>query len=199
MHAATYQHINQQKAASLKSKNHYEPRRRDNLRRQAILTAVREWELTLPGQAQDVVTQLVAEQWAKDGGRGITVNKQNLYRYLKNETNSGKYTAYVMQLANSIIMAMPLEIAKKHGWRLDEKTEEEKAAYEMELVEREKELVARAMKESSEHHQAKLLGLPSKKQAKEGFENLLANAALMPGELAGVVIAHLQELAPLFT
>lgn len=199
MQTVAFEHLNRQKPASLKTENQYEPRRRDNLRRQAILTAVREWELTLPGQAQDIVTQLVAEQWAKDGGRGITVNKQNLYRYLKNETNSGKYTAYVMQLANSIIMAMPLEIAKKHGWRLDEKTEEEKAAYEMELVEREKELVARAMKESSEHHQAKLLGLPSKKQAKEGFENLLANAALMPGELAGVVIAHLQELAPLFT
>ncbi|TLU69644.1 hypothetical protein FFB58_01075 [Enterobacter sp. MF024] len=199
MQSVTFEHLNRQNAAPLKTRNQIEHRRRDSTRHRTILSAVREWEATIPGQSQDVVTQLVAEQWAKDGGRGITVNKQNLYRYLKNETNSGKYTAYVMQLANSIIMAMPLEIAKKHGWRLDEKTEEEKAAYEMELVEREKELVARAMKESSEHHQAKLLGLPSKKQAKEGFENLLANAALMPGELAGVVIAHLQELAPLFT
>ena len=77
MHSVTFQHINQQNAAPLKSKNHYEPRRRDNLRRQSILAAVRE--------------------------------------------------------------------------------------------------------------------------AKEGFENLLANAALLPGELAGVMIAHLQALAPLFT
>lgn len=184
MHSVTFQNINQQNAATLKSKNHYEPRRRDNLRRQAILTAVREWELTLPGQAQDVVTQLVAEQWAKDGGRGITVNKQNLYRYLKNETNSSKYTGYVMQLANAISVAMPIEIARKHGLRQG-KTDIE--------------LVAEAIKETGEHHQAKLLGLPSKKQAKEGFENLLANAALLPGELAGVVIAHLQALAPLFT
>ncbi len=168
----------------LKTENQYEPRRRDNSRCQTILKAVREWELSLPGQAQDVITQLVAEQWAREDGRGITVNKQNLYRYLKNETNSSKYTAYVMQLANSISMAMPIEIARKHGLRQG-KTDIE--------------LVADAIKECSEHHQAKLLGLPTKKQAKEGFENLLANAALLPGELAGVVIAHLQALAPLFT
>ncbi|WP_312189873.1 toxin YdaT family protein [Leclercia sp.] len=184
MQTVTFEHLNRQKTASLKTENQYEPRRRDNLRRQAILTAVREWELTLPGQAQDVVTQLVAEQWAKDGGRGITVNKQNLYRYLKNETNSSKYTAYVMKLANAISMAMPIEIARKHGLRQG-KTDIE--------------LVADAIKECGEHHQAKLLGLPTKKQAKEGFENLLANAALLPGELAGVVIAHLQALSPLFT
>jgi len=184
MQTVTFEHLNRQKTASLKTENQYEPRRRDNLRCQAILTAVREWELTLPGQAQDVVTQLVAEQWAKEGGRGITVNKQNLYRYLKNETNSSKYTAYVMQLANAISVAMPIEIARKHGLRQG-KTDIE--------------LVADAIKECGEHHQAKLLGLPTKKQAKEGFENLLANAALLPGELAGVVIAHLQALAPLFT
>jgi len=184
MQTVTFEHLNRQKTASLKTKNQYEPRRRDNLRRQVILTAVREWELTLPGQAQDVVTQLVAEQWAKEGGRGITVNKQNLYRYLKNETNSSKYTVYVMQLANAISVAMPIEIARKHGLRQG-KTDIE--------------LVADAIKECGEHHQAKLLGLPTKKQAKEGFENLLANAALLPGELAGVVIAHLQALAPLFT
>lgn len=184
MQAITYEHDNQKAIAPLKTKNQYEPRRRDNLRRQAILTAVREWELTLPGQAQDIVTQLVAEQWEKEGGRGITVNKQNLYRYLKNETNSSKYTAYVMQLANAISVAMPIEIARKYGLRQG-KTDIE--------------LVADAIKECGEHHQAKLLGLPTKKQAKEGFENLLANAALLPGELAGVVIAHLQALAPLFT
>jgi len=184
MQTVTFEHLNRQKTASLKTENQYEPRRRDNLRRQAILTAVREWELTLPGQAQDVVTQLVAEQWAKEGGRGITVNKQNLYRYLKNETNSSKYTAYVMQLANAISVVMPIEIARKHGLR--------KGKTDIELV-------ADAIKECGEHHQAKLLGLPTKKQAKEGFENLLANAALLPGELAGVVIAHLQALAPLFT
>ena len=184
MQSVTLEHLNRQNTAPLKTRNQIEHRRRDSTRHRAILSAVREWEATIPGQAQDVVTQLVAEQWAKEGGRGITVNKQNLFRYLKNETNSGKYTAYVMQLANAIGNAMPIEIARKYGLRQG-KTDIE--------------LVAEAIKESGEHHQAKLLGLPSKKQAKEGFENLLANAALLPGELAGVMIAHLQALAPLFT
>lgn len=168
----------------LKSDNQNEPRRRDSFHHQKLFTAVREWEATLPGQSQELIARLVAEQWAKDGGRGLTINKQNLYRYLKNENNSNKYTAYVMQLANAISVAMPIEIARKHGLRQG-KTDAE--------------LVAEAMKESSEHHQAKLLGLSAKKQAKEGFESLLANAALLPGELAGAVIAHLQALAPLFT
>lgn len=198
MHSVTFQHINQQNAAPLKSKNHYEPRRRDNLRRQSILAAVREWELTLPGQAQDVITQLVAEQWAKEGGRGITVNKQNLYRYLKNETNSSKYMAYAMQLANSIIMAMPLEIAKKHGWRLDERTEEEKAAYERELVEREKQLVANAVKECCEAHQAKLLGAPLQKLEKEIREAAIALFSLLPSDTAGPLLASIGAVAPQF-
>lgn len=184
MQAITYEHDNQKAIAPLKTKKQNVHRRRDSIRHRAVWAAVKEWEGTLPGQAQDRIVEMVAKQWANDGGRGITVSKTNLYRYLKNETNSSKYTAYVMQLANSIIMVMPIEIARKHGLRQG-KTDIE--------------LVADAIKEAGEHHQAKLLGLPTKKQAKEGFENLLANAALMPGELAGVVIAHLQELAPLFT
>ena len=117
MQSVTFEHLNRQNAAPLKTRNQIEHRRRDSTRHRTILSAVREWEATIPGQSQDVVTQLVAD----------------------------------------------------------------------------------AIKECGEHHQAKLLGMPTKKQAKEGFENLLANAALLPGELAGVVIAHLQALAPLFT
>lgn len=184
MQTVTFEHLNHQNSVSLKTRNQFKSHRRDAITHRAIFAAVREWEATLPGQSQDRIVQLVAEQWAKEGGRGLTVNKQNLYRYLKNENNSGKYTAYVMQLANAIGVSMPIEIARKHGLRQG-KTDAE--------------LVVEAMKESSEHHQAKLLGLSAKKQAKEGFESLLANAALLPGELAGAVIAHLQALAPLFT
>ena len=184
MQTITYEHFNSNNPTALKTKNQISPRHRDSITHRAIWAAVQEWEATLPGQSQDRIVTLVAEQWANEGGRGITVNKTNLYRYLKNESNSRKYTACVMHLANAISLAMPIEIARKHGLRQG-KTDIE--------------LVAEAIKETGEHHQAKLLGLPSKKQAKEGFENLLANAALLPGELAGVVIAHLQALAPLFT
>lgn len=181
MQHITFEHFNQRDNYSLKSQNQSAPRRRDNARRLVIQSAVREWEQMLPGQAQGKIAELVAEQWAMQGGRGITVNKQNLFRYLKNETGSEKYNRYVMQLASAIAHAMPLEIARKYGLRQG-KTDAE--------------LVAHAMKESTEAHQARLLGLPKQKQVKETFECLLANAALLPGELAGVVIMNLQALAP---
>ncbi len=68
----------------LKTENQYSPRRRDRVKCRTIFAAVQEWEATLPGRAQDTIAQLVAEQWEKQNGRGISVNKQNLYRYLKN-------------------------------------------------------------------------------------------------------------------
>ncbi|MEI0101716.1 toxin YdaT family protein, partial [Klebsiella sp. 98334] len=98
-----------------KTENQYSPRRRDSVKCRTIFAAVREWEATLPGRAQEHVAQLVAEQWEKQDGRGISVNKQNLYRYLKNESGSEKYTSYVMQLSGAIADAMPIEIARKHG------------------------------------------------------------------------------------
>ena len=67
-----------------KTKNQFSVCRRDWMKCQKIWVAVREWESTLPGQAQERIAQLVAEEWAKVDGRGIAVNKQNLFRYLKN-------------------------------------------------------------------------------------------------------------------
>lgn len=85
-------------AIQLKTENQYSPRRRDRVKCRTIYAAVQEWEATLPGRAQDTIAQLVAEQWEKQNGRGISVNKQNLYRYLKNEGASEKYTSYVIRL-----------------------------------------------------------------------------------------------------
>lgn len=168
---------------NLKSNNQNELRRRDSIHHRAILAAVLEWESTLPGQSQQVLVRLVAEQWAKEGGRGITVNKQNLYRYLKNENGSSKYTAYVMQLATAISRAMPIEIARKHGLRQG-KTEAE--------------LVANAMKECSEAHQAKLLGAPLQKLEKEIREAAIALFSLLPSDTAGPLLASIGAVAPQF-
>lgn len=183
MQTVTFEHLNQQNSVSLKTRNQFESRRRDSIRHREILAAVREWEATLPGQAQDLIVQLVAEQWAKEGGRGITVNKQNLYRYLKNENNSGKYTAYVMQLSGAIASALPIEIARKHGLRQG-KTEAE--------------LVARAIKECSEAHQAKLLGAPLQKLEKEIREAAIALFSLLPSDTAGPLLASIGAVAPQF-
>lgn len=83
MQSVAYSHNKPRVAAAVKSQNQFKPQRRDSIQHRAILAAVREWESTLPGQAQERIAQLVAEEWAKADGRGIAVNKQNLFRYLK--------------------------------------------------------------------------------------------------------------------
>ncbi len=180
MQSITFEQHNQRNTFSLKSQNQYEPRRRDNGKRLAILSAVREWEQTLPGQAQGIIAQLVVEQWDKLGGRGITVNKQNLFRYLKNEMGSDKYNGYVIQLAPAIAHAMPVEIARKHGLR--------KGMTEAELV-------ANAIKECSEAHQAKLLGAPLQKLEKEVREAAVALFSMLPTDAVGPLLASLNAVS----
>lgn len=183
MQSLTYEHHNQQNSVQLKTKNQFEPRRRDSIRHRNIYGAVREWESTVPGQAQEWIAQLVAEHWFKQGGRGITVNKQNLFRYLKNEAGSAKYTSYVIQLAGAITSAMPVEIARKHGLS-NQKTESE--------------LVASAIKECSEAHQAKLLGAPVQKLEKEIREAAIALFNMLPADAAGPLLASISAVAPQF-
>lgn len=168
-------------AVSLKSKNQIEPRRRDNLKRLAINTAVGEWEKTLPGQAQEMIARLVDEEWQRTGGRGITVNKLNLFRYLRNENGSEKYNRYVMQLAPAISAVIPIEIARAYGLRSG-KTEAE--------------LVAAAIKECGEAHQAKLLGAPLQRLEKEIWEAATSLYAMLPKEISEPALALLSTLAP---
>lgn len=182
MQTVTFEHLNHQNSVSLKTRNQFKSHRRDAITHRAIFAAVREWEATLPGQSQDRIVQLVAEQWAKEGGRGITVSKQNLYRYLKNENNSSKYTAYVMQLAPAIIHALPLLIARKYGWRLNEKTKPEQ--------------LARSMKEDDEADRAVLLDLPQEVQEKEIFESIYYKAQMLRADLAGPILEAIQNIAP---
>ncbi|WP_437889322.1 toxin YdaT family protein [Phytobacter sp. V91] len=173
--------LNQRAPVSLKSKNQIEPRRRDNLKRMAINTAVSEWEKTLPGQAQEKIARLVDEEWQRTGGRGITVNKMNLFRYLRNENGSEKYNRYVMQLAPAISAVMPIEIARAYGLRSG-KTEAE--------------LVAAAIKECAEAHQAKLHGAPLQRLEKEIWEAATSLYAMLPKEISEPALALLSTLAP---
>ena len=181
MQSVAFEHLNRQKTASLKTKNQYSPRRRDGMQCQKIYAAVQEWESMIPGKAQDAVAQLVAEQWEKQNGRGISVNKQNLYRYLKNENGSEKYTGYVIQLSTAIADAMPIEVARKYGLKRG-------------LTET--ELVASAIKECSDAHQAKLLGAPVQKLEREIREAAIALFNLLPADLAGPLLASVAAVAP---
>lgn len=165
----------------LKTENQYSPRRRDRVKCRTIFAAVQEWEATLPGRAQDMIAQLVAEQWEKQDGRGISVNKQNLYRYLKNEGGSERYTSYVIQLSSAIADAMPIEIARK---------------YHLKRGLTETELVASAITECSEAHQAKLLGAPLKKLERQICEAAIALFNLLPADVAGPLLASISAVAP---
>ncbi|OLP14352.1 hypothetical protein AGG97_17900 [Klebsiella michiganensis] len=167
--------------STLKSENQYSLRRRDSLKCRAIFEAVQEWEATLPGRAQETIARLVAEQWEKQNGRGISVNKQNLYRYLKNEGGSDKYTGYVMQLSEAIVDAMPIEIARK---------------YHLKRGFTETELVASAIKECSEAHQAKLLGAPLQKLERQICDAAIALFNLLPADVAGPLLASISAVAP---
>jgi hypothetical protein len=181
MQPSTFNHLIEPMSLKLKTKNQYSPRRRDGMQCQKVYAAVLEWESTIPGKAQDSVAQLVAEQWEKQNGRGISVNKQNLYRYLKNENGSEKYTGYVIQLSTAIADAMPIEVARKHGLKRG-------------LTET--ELVASAIKECSEAHQAKLLGAPVQKLEREIREAAIALFNLLPSDLAGPLLASVAAVAP---
>lgn len=181
MHTSNFEHPNQFLPLILKSKNQIEPRRRDNMKRLSINAAVGEWEKTLPGQAQEKIAQLVAQEWKRIGGKGITVNKLNLFRYLRNENGSERYNRYVMQLAPAIAEAMPLEIARAHGLRSGKTAAE---------------LVASAIKECTEAHQAMLLGAPLQRLEKEIWEATTSLYAMLPREIAEPALALLGTLAP---
>lgn len=183
MQERAYEYHNQQFVKPLTLQNQNLPRRRDSIRCRAIHDAVREWEAGIPGQAQEKIALLVAKQWQVLCGRGITVNKQNLFRYLKNETNSDKYTGYVMQLSTAIAEAMPIEIARKYGLKQGMT---------------ENELVASAVKECSEAHQAKLLGVPLQKLEKEVREAAIALFSMLPADTAGPLLASISAVAPQF-
>ncbi|HEC2582045.1 TPA: hypothetical protein R2K58_003571 [Raoultella ornithinolytica] len=181
MHHITFENTTSHNGFSLKTENQYSPRRRDSMKCRSIFEAVQEWESTLPGRAQETIAQLVDEQWVKQNGRGISINKQNLYRYLKNEGSSEKYTNYVMQLSSAIADAMPIEIARKYGLKRG-------------LTET--ELVASAIKECSEAHQAKLLGAPLQKLEREIREAAIALFNLLPADVAGPLLASISAVAP---
>ncbi|HDH1770570.1 TPA: hypothetical protein PIV57_001811 [Klebsiella quasipneumoniae subsp. similipneumoniae] len=183
MQTISFENYTQDMAVQLKTKNHYLLTRRDRQKCRAIFAAVQEWESSLPGRAQELVAQLVAEQWRKQNGRRINVNKQNLYRYLKNESGSEKYTSYVMELSGAIADAMPIEIARKHGLKRG-------------LTE--SELVAQAIKECSEAHQAKLLGAPLQKLEREIREAAIALFNMLPADAAGPLLASISAVAPQF-
>ena len=86
-----------------------------------------------------------------------------------------------MQLAPAISAVLPIEIARANGLRSG-KTEAE--------------LVASAIKECGEAHQAKLLGAPLQRLEKEIWEAATSLYAMLPKEVSEPALALLSTLAP---
>ncbi|STR67865.1 Uncharacterised protein [Klebsiella michiganensis] len=69
----------------LKTENQYCPVGVTARNGRAILAAVQEWESSLLGVRKTTSRSWWPNSGRNQNGRGISVNKQNLYRYLKNE------------------------------------------------------------------------------------------------------------------
>ncbi|AYH27131.1 hypothetical protein GMW39_10625 [Pectobacterium parmentieri] len=182
MHTQTYQDDTYTKPGLLKSRNQS---RQSVSAHAAVREAVDAWQKTLPGKAQEAIALLIVEEWKRRGGRGLQLgdsarnNKQNIFRWLDNPFNSRRYAGYIEQLAPIIADVMPIEIARQYGLKKG-KTDPE--------------LVATAMKECSDAHQAKLLGAARhilEKEVKEGIESLMR---LMPPDSWGPVLSSVSAV-----
>lgn len=123
-----------------------------------IREAVRAWQKSTPGQSQVHISQLVAKEWLARGGKGLLLagsehnTKQNFFRMINDP--GPKNDKGLMLLIPVIIDVMARD--------------NEKVAREFGLVAKtEAELIAEAMKECTEAHQAKLLGQPIQRLEKE--------------------------------
>ncbi|MFJ5469433.1 toxin YdaT family protein [Pectobacterium carotovorum] len=182
MHTQTYQDDNYAKPGLLKSRNQS---RQSVEAHAAVRDAVDVWQKTLSGKAQETIAQLVVDEWRRSGGRGLQLgesarnNRQNIFRWLDNPFNSKRYAGYIAQLAPVIADVMPIEIARQYGLKKG-KTDPE--------------LVAAAMKECSDAHQAKLLGAARhvlEKEVREGIESLMR---LMPPDSWGPVLSSVSAV-----
>lgn len=161
------------------------PRNTSKLTR--IRDAVRAWNKATPGAAQDHISQLVASEWMARGGRGLLLagskhnTKQNFFRMINDP--GPKNDKSLMQLIPIIIDVMARD--------------NEKVAREFGLVAKtEAELVADAMRECAEAHQAKLLGHPIQRIEKEVREAAEALLRFLPTESIAAVVTSLSAMVP---
>ncbi|MEN3754425.1 toxin YdaT family protein [Mangrovibacter sp. SLW1] len=183
MQSYNFSHYSGASASQLISSN--QKSSRHQTRTSELRKAIKKWESTIPGKAQENISQAVAKEWIDRGGTGLLLagsvynTKQNFFRMVNNP--GPKNDKNLERLRQIIADLMPIEIARQYGIKQGMT---------------ESELVASAVKECSEAHQAKLLGVPIthlEKEVREGMESLLK---LMPAECWGTVIASLSSMLP---
>ncbi|MGI6901232.1 hypothetical protein [Leclercia adecarboxylata] len=153
-----------------------------------IREAVKAWNRATPGDAQNYISQLVAKEWFSSGGRGLLLagsvhgTKVNFFRMINN--TGPKYDKYLEMLTPAIVSVMARD--------------NEKVAREFGLVtgKTDEELIADAIKECGDAHQAKLLGQPIQRLEKEVREAAEALLRFLPTDSLGPVLASLAAMVP---
>lgn len=160
---------------------------RNNRKLTRIREAVKAWQKATPGQAQVHISQLVAKEWLARGGKGLLLvgsehnTRQNFFRMINDPGPKND---------KGLTMLIPVIV--------DVMTKDnEKVAREFGLVEKtEAELIADAMKECTEAHQAKLLGQPVKRLEKEVREAAEALLRFLPADSLAAVVTSLATMVP---
>lgn len=186
MHSLAYQHNTGFMASPMISINQSVPRNTSKLTR--IREAVRAWQKATPGKAQIHISQLVAKEWLARGGRGLLLvgsehnTKQNFFRMINDPgPKNDKNLVMLIPVITDVMARDNEQLARQFGL-VKGKTKEE--------------LIAEAMKECTEAHQAKLLGMPIhrlEKEVREAAESLLS---FLPTESIAAVVTSLAAMAP---
>lgn len=186
MQSLAYQHNTGFMASPMISINQSVPRNTSKLTR--IREAVRAWQKATPGKAQIHISQLVAKEWLARGGRGLLLvgsehnTKQNFFRMINDPGPKNDKNLMMLIPVITDVMARDNEQLARQFGLVKGKTKEE--------------LIAEAMKECTEAHQAKLLGMPIhrlEKEVREAAESLLS---FLPTESIAAVVTSLAAMAP---
>ncbi|ROU10779.1 hypothetical protein EB837_20530 [Kluyvera ascorbata] len=149
--------------------------------------AVKAWQKATPGQAQIHISQLVAKEWIARGGRGLLLagsehnTRQNFFRMINDPgPKNDKSMMLLIPVITDVMSRDNEKVAREYGL----------------LAKTEAELIADAMKECTEAHQAKLLGQPIQRLEKEVREAAEALLRFLPTESIAAVVTSLAAMAP---
>lgn len=183
MQTLTYQNHNSNLHRAVRFESHTKPAEVDD--HETLCSAVRCWANEMGGQLFVALT--VADAWRDMGGKGIDINAEPLYwrtkffRWLDNRNGSDEARANISLLRPAILSKMPDDIKRRFGYQSGPT---------------EAELIASAIKECSEAHQAKMLGEPIKRLEKEVREAAEALLKFLPTESIAAVVTSLTAMAP---
>ncbi|MEZ2586185.1 toxin YdaT family protein [Kluyvera intermedia] len=167
--------------------SNYQSVPRNNSKLIRIREAVKAWQKATPGQAQIYISKLIAKEWIARGGRGLLLagsevnTRQNFFRMINDPgPKNDKNLMLLIPVITDVMSRDNEKVAREYGL----------------LAKTEAELIADAMKECTEAHQAKLLGQPIKRLEKEVREAAEALLRFLPDESLAAVVTSLATMVP---